>query len=854
MRRLIAAALGLSLVLPAAAAPATVARAACDPFDHAAGLRPGASADRRTESSASTSARSQVTVEPTVGPVPRRGRRRQRRGSSTANAATSVGGRDASTTRSSGRRTGSRRTRLAAIQASLAGPARPAGRRARRSTAALADTPAILWVAGNVHGGEESGADASLHALYELAARDRLRRRRHPRPTPSSSSCRSRTRTAARSRPRRNLYGFDMNRDWFARTQPETDGKLEVVRQYPPMLFIDAHEFGLSNYFFPPNADPEYHEIPDTAHDWINELYSPAIVDAVRRPRASSTSTARRTTSSRSIFGDTVPDGRLPRRRDDLREGERRPDRRARARAVHLDVGVARRPAPTARDAVLAGWHASCVEAYAAGRSPAMLEANARLRAEARPLPGGPGRHRPRTTSCATTRTGPTSCSCSSGACSGWTSRSTQLTAPLAARRDFHPYGDPARRPTLPVGTYWIPLAQAQKHWIQALLHEESWIPFDVTYDVTAWSNPLLMNLDGGWTGEVVDPAVDARRRRSPRRPGRRRRPPAVGRPVRDPQQHARLRGRRPDALPVRAGLGPAVHATSTAADITAGLAGIDVLVIPDGYANYGVQALGAKGKRPSATGSTPAAGSSPGRAASRSRSRPASRRPSSATRTPTCPGTLVRVAVDDGSPLAAGVGDRDWVMYQDDRTMQPGLGTAVGDVPGAGHARLRDVRPGDRRRHAGRDSAAVVDEAVGGGPRRLASRSTRTSGPGRRARSGCCGTPSSGPDAAGFAPASLAGSKARAAAEKAAARRGRRQLPDLGSAIRIRVAGTDATATAKILQRHGAEVVRHRPRRRRCSSSPTGRTCRTTSTRCSRSSSATSSRPASTIRAASLP
>ena len=35
-----------------------------------------------------------------------------------------------------------------------------------------------------------------------------------------------------------------------------------------------------------------------------------------------------------------------------------------------------------------------------------------------------------------------------------------------------------------------------------------------------------------------------------------------------------------------------------TAADIIAGLPGIDVLVIPDGYANYGVQALGAKGKR----------------------------------------------------------------------------------------------------------------------------------------------------------------------------------------------------------------------------------------------------------------
>ena len=32
--------------------------------------------------------------------------------------------------------------------------------------------PAILWVASNVHGGEESGTDASLRVLYELADRD----------------------------------------------------------------------------------------------------------------------------------------------------------------------------------------------------------------------------------------------------------------------------------------------------------------------------------------------------------------------------------------------------------------------------------------------------------------------------------------------------------------------------------------------------------------------------------------------------------------------------------------------------------------------------------------------------------
>jgi hypothetical protein len=65
------------------------------------------------------------------------------------------------------------------------------------------------------------------------------------------------------------------------------------------------------------------------------------------------------------------------------------------------------------------------------------------------------------------------------------------------------------------------------------------------------------------------------------------------------------------------------------------------------------------------------------------------------------------------------------------------------------------------------------------------------------------------GPDAASALPAGLAaGSRERAAAEKAAADAADR-LPQLGSAIRIRVATGDALAAAKILNRHGAETVR---------------------------------------------
>jgi hypothetical protein len=144
------------------------------------------------------------------------------------------------------------------------------------AAALAASTPAILWVSGNVHGNEESGADATLRIVHELADRDDCAARRIldnavvvalPIQNPDGREANT----------RRNAYGFDMNRDWFARTQPETDGKLELLRQYRPVLFIDAHEMGSQKFFFPPTADPTYHEVPDRSFSWINSLYATAI-------------------------------------------------------------------------------------------------------------------------------------------------------------------------------------------------------------------------------------------------------------------------------------------------------------------------------------------------------------------------------------------------------------------------------------------------------------------------------------------------------------------------------------------------------------------------------------------------
>lgn len=55
-----------------------------------------------------------------------------------------------------------------------------------------------------------------------------------------------------------NHYLFDLNRDLFIQSQPETRGKVDVFLEYHPHVVADLHEMGgNSTYFFPPTAPPE---------------------------------------------------------------------------------------------------------------------------------------------------------------------------------------------------------------------------------------------------------------------------------------------------------------------------------------------------------------------------------------------------------------------------------------------------------------------------------------------------------------------------------------------------------------------------------------------------------------------
>ena len=146
------------------------------------------------------------------------------------------------------------------------------------------ELPAVVWLIHGVHGNEISSSDAALAEAYHLLAargnpdvditlrdalviidpmqnpdgRNRfitnnlLGRAIEPDPNPQS---------AEHDEPwpggRSNHYLFDMNRDYFAMTQPETQGRARVMLEWYPQVNVDLHEMGgNSSYYFAPPANP----------------------------------------------------------------------------------------------------------------------------------------------------------------------------------------------------------------------------------------------------------------------------------------------------------------------------------------------------------------------------------------------------------------------------------------------------------------------------------------------------------------------------------------------------------------------------------------------------------------------
>lgn len=153
--------------------------------------------------------------------------------------------------------------------------------------------PAIVWLGFTVHGNEASGAEAGMGVLYRLAAgrdaetraildstvvlldplqnpdgherhaQDVMRRRSaFGAPVDPAATVHSGTWPG----PRGSHYYFDLNRDWYTQSHPETRARVATMLAWMPHVAADLHEMGTnSTYYFPPPADPVHKMMPPLA-------------------------------------------------------------------------------------------------------------------------------------------------------------------------------------------------------------------------------------------------------------------------------------------------------------------------------------------------------------------------------------------------------------------------------------------------------------------------------------------------------------------------------------------------------------------------------------------------------------
>lgn len=192
-------------------------------------------------------------------------------------------------------------TRIAQLDQVKAGMAKLADPRrlgAGEGDQLVQSLPVVVWLMHAVHGNEISSSDAALVEAYHLLAAqndpqvtqildnavvliDPLEnpdgRARfvasngqafglEPDPEPAA---------AEHVEPwpggRANHYLFDMNRDWFAQSQLETQGRTKLYLEWFPQVVVDLHEMGGdSTYYFAPPADPLNPHITPAQVQWFN--------------------------------------------------------------------------------------------------------------------------------------------------------------------------------------------------------------------------------------------------------------------------------------------------------------------------------------------------------------------------------------------------------------------------------------------------------------------------------------------------------------------------------------------------------------------------------------------------------
>jgi len=188
--------------------------------------------------------------------------------------------------------------RLSQIRADANRIADPRGAPAAELAAVVRRLPSIVWLAHSVHGGEASGVEAGLALLYQLAAgtdaetqmaldstvvlidpnenpdgRERFTHdlERNWSAQGVASEPGALNNSGSWPGPRTSHYYFDLNRDWFIQSHPESRGRVRSFLQWWPHVAVDLHEQGSSaSFYFAPPREPDNKNNPLHLNKWFD--------------------------------------------------------------------------------------------------------------------------------------------------------------------------------------------------------------------------------------------------------------------------------------------------------------------------------------------------------------------------------------------------------------------------------------------------------------------------------------------------------------------------------------------------------------------------------------------------------
>ena len=156
-------------------------------------------------------------------------------------------------------------------------------------------TPLVAMMMYSIHGNELSGADASIQLAYQLAAGedertlnllDNLVTIIYPMENPDgrerflsdveqwkgkvpTDDTQSMPHSGTWPTGRTNHYHFDLNRDWFILSQPESRSRVSLMMEWHPQFVVDAHEMGsFSTFLFNPPREPINPYLDEKIEEW----------------------------------------------------------------------------------------------------------------------------------------------------------------------------------------------------------------------------------------------------------------------------------------------------------------------------------------------------------------------------------------------------------------------------------------------------------------------------------------------------------------------------------------------------------------------------------------------------------